>query len=154
MLVWRLIHIAMYAEVDHAKVSLGSVEYDATRLVLSQRIFCHPNCLPLLPTWGHGVQEMVELGIITFVPRFRIMGYYYFVPCIVDNYRLEFLGVKDDPEQLLAWRKEKEDEYRKLREASSENDLILRSGIDPIHLLHSTTSSVESGTNGRPLNAK
>ncbi|ESK90995.1 hypothetical protein Moror_16393 [Moniliophthora roreri MCA 2997] len=104
------------------------------------RIRCHKTCarkylycqdlLRKLPTWSEGVQEMVQQDVIRFIPRVRtakeyaIIGRYrwidkgnanFFIPKVFNSYRLEFLEVKGDPEELKKWCKQKGDEYEKLR---------------------------------------
>ncbi|KAK7046022.1 hypothetical protein VNI00_007017 [Paramarasmius palmivorus] len=95
------------------------------------RIRCHKRCaeesfiaysnLRNVPTWSEGIEEMDKQGVIKLVPRVitsnfehRRISSSYFVPSILDNYRLEFLEVKDDPEKLAEWKEDKKEEYEEL----------------------------------------
>ncbi|KAK7045391.1 hypothetical protein VNI00_007642 [Paramarasmius palmivorus] len=106
------------------------------------RIRCHKTCaakrlypfdkLKKLPTWSEGIEEMVDLGFFAIIPRVMIsvhekdifrgrhfgpLGWIwisYYTPYIIEQFRLEFLEVKDDAERLAQWKGKKAEEYVEL----------------------------------------
>ncbi|KAK7047816.1 hypothetical protein VNI00_006144 [Paramarasmius palmivorus] len=99
-----------YSSAGRVPVNLlpGNADYDVMTSVLD-------NSGDRTNKWPSDIQDMQRQGILELVPRVITGRQHYYIPSILEDYCLQFVEMKSDPEKLAKWKMKKQQNFTDLK---------------------------------------